>query len=235
MRSIPVVFLSAAGLSAAVLGCEMPHMTVPPDIGPATEEVVVDGHTTASGMFVNEDFKIGDFAVANVSRGAKSSSKFSGFGGFHASSESGYSFDIKHGSDVTHGECLSEDSDSGFKAGSIKVSNEKTKLGCACGNQAAPETTLVLESSSTSDYGGTLKAHDASYQVKAINERVGGLGSGPAGYRIDGQGPAGAVDVLGHGKVWLGKSLEPQQRADLTCVIAGLMLYKSPKNDPMKN
>src|SRR5579862_3372209 len=88
-------------------GCGSAQMVVPPDVGPATDEIHVDGRSQASGMFVNEDFKIGDFAVAHVSRGSKSTSKFGAFGAFKSDSSTGYSFDLVHGSDTLHGECTS--------------------------------------------------------------------------------------------------------------------------------
>jgi len=223
--------ISAVIVSAGLIGCaSSAHMTVPPDIGPATEEVHVDGRSQASGMFVNEDFKIGDFAVANVSRGGKSSSKFGAFGGFKSSSETGYSFDLKQGTESLHGECVSEASEGGFSLGGLTASNQTAKLGCACGNEAAPVASVVMSASTTSDYGGTMKAHDAAYQVKAIYDRQGGLSSGgPAGYRVDGQGVTAVVDVLGPGRVWLAKGLDGKQRTDVTCVLAGLMLYHPPK------
>lgn len=215
---------------AGCFGCASPHMVVPPDIGPATEEVHVEGHTQASGMFVNEDFKIGDFAVANVSRGGKSTSKFGAFGGFKSDSSTGYSFDLVHGSDKLHGECLSESSEGGFSLGGFTASSKMAKLGCACGNEAAPAASVVMSASTTSDYGGTMKAGEASFEVKAINDRQGGLSAGgPAGYRVDGQGVTAAVDVLGPGRVWLAKDLEGDKRTDVTCVLAGLMLYQPPK------
>jgi hypothetical protein len=46
---------------------------------------------------------------------------------------------------------------------------------------------------------------------------------------VDGQGVTAAVDVLGPGRVWLGKGLDEQQRKDVTCVLAGLLLYQPPK------
>jgi hypothetical protein len=215
---------------AGIIGCASPQMVVPPDVGPATDPVPVIGHTQSSGMFVNEDFKIGDFAVANVSRGGKSTSKFGAFGGFKSDSSTGYSFDLKQGSDSLHGECVSEASEGGFTLGGLTASNKMAKLGCACGNDAAPAANVVMSSSTTSDYGGTMKAGDASYQVKAIDDRQGGLSSGgPAGYRVDGSGVIAAVDVLGPGRVWIAKGLDDQQRKDVTCVLAGLMLYKPPK------
>ena len=75
-----------------------------------------------------------------------------------------------------------------------------------------------------------MKAHEATYQVKAIYDREGGMSAGgPAGYRVDGQSPTAAVDVLGPGRVWLAKDIAPQQRTDVICVLAGLMLYQPPK------
>jgi hypothetical protein len=211
-------------------GCGSPHMVVPPDVGPATEEIKVEGHTQSSGMFVNEDFKMGDFSVAHVSRGAKSTSTLGAFGAFKSDSSTGYSFDLVRGSDSLHGECVSEASEGGAILGSLTISNKMAKLGCACGKATTPAASVVMSASTTSDYGGTLKAGDATYQVKAINDREGGLSAGgPAGYRVDGQGVTAAVDVLGPGRLWLAKGLDGDQRADVTCVLAGLMLYKPPK------
>jgi hypothetical protein len=222
--------ISIAIVFAALVGCGSAHMAVPPDIGPATEEIHVDGRSQASGMFVNEDFKIGDFAVANVSRGGKSTSKFGAFGGFSSGSQTGYSFDLKRGADSLHGECLSEASEGGFSLGGLTTSNKTAKLGCACGNESAPVASVVMSSSTTSDYGGSMKAHDATYQVKAIYDREGGMSAGgPAGYRVDGQGVTAAVDVLGPGRVWMAKGIDAQQKTDVTCVLAGLMLYQPPK------
>ncbi|HLK39865.1 MAG TPA: hypothetical protein VKU41_24080 [Polyangiaceae bacterium] len=214
----------------APMGCASPHMVVPPDVGPATTEVHVDGHSQSSGLFVNEDFKIGDFAVAHVSRGSKSTSKFGAFGAFKSDSSTGYSFDLVRGADSLHGECVSESSEGGASLGSLTISNKMAKLGCACGNAASPTASVVMSASTTSDYGGSMKVGDATYEVKAINDREGGLSSGgPAGYRVDGKGVTAAVDVLGPGRVWLGKSLEGDSRTDVTCILAGLILYKPPK------
>jgi hypothetical protein len=79
-------------------------------------------------------------------------------------------------------------------------------------------------------YGGTLQAHADSFTLKAIYEREGAMSDGtPAGYRVDGQGAVAAVDVLGKGRVWFKKKLSVDQRADVACVFAGLLLYKPPK------
>jgi hypothetical protein len=218
-------------ISFAAGGCTPPHMTVPPEVGQGTEEVHVEGRSSASGMFVNEDFKIGAYEVANVSRGGKHTSRFGAFGGFKSSSETGYSFDLKQGTTSLHGECLAGAGESGVSIGGTSISKQSENLGCACGNEKAPTASVVIAASTGNGYGGTLNAHDGTYQVKAIYEREGGISDGgPAGYRVDGQGISGAVDVLGPGRIWIAKSLNPEQRTDLTCVFAGLLLYKAPKN-----
>jgi len=220
---------AALATCVALWGCTAPTMVVPPDVAPATDPVAVQGRSSASGMFVNEDFTIGEYGVANVSRGAKSKSRFGAFGGFTSSEESGYSFDLKQGPQTLHGECVAEASAGGVSLGSLTVSNEKKKLACACGNEAAPVASVVMQASTADNhYGGTLKAHDAAYDVKAIYDRAGGLSDGnPAGYRVDGQGAVqGAVDVLGPGRVWLAKGLTGDKRTDVTCVFAGLLLFK---------
>jgi hypothetical protein len=219
------------GIFAWVLvGCGSAHMVVPADVAGGADEVPVQGRSQASGMFVNEDFKIGPYDVAHVSRGAKSSSKFSVLGATQGSSETGYSFDLAQGSDTLHGECVAETSEGGVSLGSFSAIKRMAKLGCACGNDATPAASVVMQATSSSDYGGTLKAHDASYDVKAINDREGGMSAGgPAGYRVDGQGVTAAVDVLGPGRIWLAKGLDDAQRKDVTCVLAGLLLYQPPK------
>jgi hypothetical protein len=217
-----------AALGSSAFGCTTPHMTVPPDVAPATLPVPVEGRSMSSGMFVTEDFKIGDFAVANVSRGGKSTTRFGGFGGFKSSEESGYSFDLKQGAQSLHGECTLETSEAGANVGAVTISNERKKFACACGNEGAPVATVVMGASTMDkQYTGTLKAHDASFDVKAIYDREGAISDGnPAGYRVDGQGVQGAVDVLGPGRVWLAKTLEGDKRTDVTCVFAGLLLFK---------
>jgi hypothetical protein len=202
-------------------------MAVPPDIAPATESVPVEGRSQASGLFVNEDFKIGPFQVTNVARGAKHSSKFGAFGAFKSSEESAFSFDLKRGETSLHGECRYEGSEGGAILGDLTIGNEHKKLACACGNEEAPIASVVMTAATLSKYGGTLKAHDSSYDLQAIYDREGAASDGnPAGYRVDGDGVQGAVDVLGPGRVWLAKTLEGDRRTDVTCVFAGLLLFK---------
>src|SRR5215471_9821310 len=150
-----VVGLSWIG-AVLMSACTQPRMAPPADLNQGMDELPVEGRSAASGMLVNEDFKIAPYQVANVSRGAKHSSKFSVFGAFKASAESGYSFDFKSGDKSVHGECTSAAGEKGFSLGSTSISKQTAKLGCACGNDSAPSASVVMEAETGGQgYGGT--------------------------------------------------------------------------------
>jgi hypothetical protein len=227
-RLVGLSFVSAVGAA----GCTQPRMAPPAELNQGMDELPVEGRSMASGALVNEDFKIAPYQVVNVSRGAKHTSKFGAFGAFKSDAESGYSFDFKSGNTTIHGECTSEVAEKGFSLGGTGIGKQTAKLGCACGSESAPTASVVMAAETGGNgYGGTLKSHADSFQLKAIYEREGAMLSDgtPAGYRVDGQGIVAAVDVLGKGRVWVQKKLGPDQRADLACVFAGLLLYKPPK------
>lgn len=225
------IAVACSFVATASVGCTQPRMAVPADLNQEMEELPVEGRSGASGMFVNEDFKMAPYQVVNVSRGVKHSSKFSAFGAFKGGSEAGYSFDFKSGDKTIHGECMAETDEKGVSLGIGTFSKQMSKLGCACGNESTPVASVVMGAETGGNgYGGTLKAHADSFMLKAIYEREGAMSDGtPAGYRVDGQGAVAAVDVLGKGRVWLKKKLSVDQRADVACVFAGLLLYKPPK------
>src|SRR3954468_5339122 len=133
--STPFSYLVLGPLLGAS-ACTQPQMAVPPDLNQGMDELPVQGRSTASGMLVNEDFKIDPYQVANVSRGAKSTTRFSLFGSTTSNSHSGYSFDFKSGDKTVHGECLAEAGEKGFSLGSgTSIGKQTAKLGCACGNE----------------------------------------------------------------------------------------------------
>ena len=87
----------------------------------------------------------------------------------------------------------------------------------------------MLQADITAGYNGSLTANGQQYRIESINERAEGFSSGdPTGYRVDGDQPTGAVEVLNPGRIWLALNLEQPQRARLACTFAGLMLYLPP-------
>ena len=57
-----------------------------------------------------------------------------------------------------------------------------------------------------------------------------GIAADAGGYRVDAAGPVATTDVLYPGIVWLNKMLDSNEREDLTCIFAGLMLYQGKKD-----
>ena len=88
-------------------------------------------------------------------------------------------------------------------------------------------------SASTGDkYDGELTTRKATYKLWALYDTENTLSTGdPSGYRIDNEGgPYGAVEVLKPGRAWFPKGMDAGERADLTCLYAGLMLYMPPND-----
>ena len=220
-------FVGLATLISCALACTSAHMAVPGDVGSATETVLVDGRSQSS-LFGSEDFKIGPYAVANVARGGKLTPRFRAAAGFANNEGRGYSFDLKRGEQSLHGECAAAEGESSTAAGGSPMASDTRKLACTCGSEGGPVVAgVVMQGTTLSHYGGALKAHDSTYDISALYDRQGEASDGsPSGYRVDGEGVQGAVDVLGPGRVWLAKTLEGDRRTDVICVFAGLLLYK---------
>ncbi len=216
----------------ALWGCTTPRMLVPNDISSMqSEEIVATERSKASGLFVNESFKLGPYSVVDVDRDWDST-KSAGISSFSSEkTTSGYSYVLKTESGDAKGTCLIEGSKKGIALfGGVNMSKEVSKFGCVCEIGGA-QTEAVLNSKNDSEYEGTLKTRASEYAIKAIYEADGSLPTGnPSGYRVDGEGPVAATDVLHPGIIWLGKELDSNTRDDLTCIFSGLMLYQGKKD-----
>jgi hypothetical protein len=184
----------------------------------------VRDYTTASGVLVDESFQIGPFAVSDVDRNWNGHS----FGPFHIKSKvAGYAFQFGGRGATLQAWCSTQARDPSFSDGFVNW-RLHGRLGCTCADGAG-RASLVLEGSATDHYVGTLRTTAAAYRVQSIhNETL----RTPTGYRLDrvaDQSAQGAVDVMGPGHVWLNRSIEPRERAELSCIAAGLMLYRPPQ------
>jgi hypothetical protein len=83
------------------------------------------------------------------------------------------------------------------------------------------------------EYGtfrGEVTTSTGGHRVTSVHELEGGSNQNePSGYRVDGRGVMGAVDVTAPGRVWFGKSVGDVERHELACVFVGLMLYEPPE------
>lgn len=215
-------------LGLVVTGCAGPTMTVPADVSKVSEAIQITERSSMSGALVDESFVMGPYKVVDVDRDWNSGSSFS-VGGYGSSNTVGgytYGFDTDGGK--LSGTCATAVKDKSASFGGIAIGSQNASVGCECKAEGGG-VKVTLESHNDDEYGGALESSGGTYQINAIYEREGGWSDGkPSGYRVDGDGPIGAVDVLKPGKVWLARHVEVAQRAELACIFAGLLLYQPP-------
>src|SRR5262249_26517857 len=103
------------------------------------------------------------------------------------------------------------------------------KLGCTCKGNGDP-TKVVISAGNDGKYQGELTSHAGTFKVTGLYEAEGMISNGqPTGYRVDGDAPRGAVEVLKPGRVWFTHELDAKERDDLACLYVGLMLYLPPQ------
>lgn len=221
-----------AALGLLTLGaCAAAHMAVPVDVAQSSEQLPIVDRSSWSGALADESFKLGPYEVRDVDRKWDSTRTTSLFGDRMRKTTGGYSFALSGRGAALSGTCATEARERKTNLGDgWSFGATIGKLGCNCGDSSG-NADLVLESDSTHNYEGMLKTSGGEYRVTSINEREGGSRSfDPTGYRVDGSdGAKGAVDILGTGRVWVSKSLEARQRAEVVCVFAGLLLYQPPR------
>jgi hypothetical protein len=213
-------------------GCTAARMAVPADVAQASQELAITDRSSWSGALADESFGMGPYKITEVDRKWNSTHSGSIFGSESSKTGGGYAFKFVDGGTTLVGTCATEDREkSANLGGGWEFSAMVAKLGCTC-SDANGSANVVLQASTTDTYEGTLTSANTEYHVLAINERDGGGSShNPTGYRVDGKdAPAGAVDVMGKGRVWLSKTVEGRARADLSCLFAGLLLYQPPKD-----
>jgi hypothetical protein len=196
-------------------------MAAPPDIASGSDVLTVSDRSRASGLFVNEGFKLGKYQVADVDRKWNSSSS-SGIGPWSKETKTtGFSYTLLAQDKKLPGKCSSEATSngiSGFSWGSIKIA-------CGCEGDGSKSELLMV------DDNRSLTVDGKAYKVEPVFATVGGgTQSNPTGFRADAEGPLGAVEVLHPGQVWLTKGLDETTAYGTTCAFVGLMLYKPPQD-----
>jgi hypothetical protein len=144
----------------------------------------------------------------------------------------GYQFQLVNGKSKLTGKCATEAKEKSLGLGSgFSVGTTFAKLGCSCEAGGKLASVIIQGKGSGSGYEGTLSTSAREYAVVSTHDTEGGGSqSDPAGYRAEGEGPLGAVEVLRPGRVWLKKGLDESERVEASCLFAGLMLYQPPTN-----
>jgi hypothetical protein len=215
-----------------LVGCTPATLAVPADVASGTDVLEVTDRSSMSGALADESFKLGSYAVSDVDREWDSSQKKDGPGLDVEEAGGGYQFAFTAGKTKLKGGCSTSKSGKGKDlGGGMEFNMEKRRLNCFCSaGDLRPQVEVRNENDAM--YVGKLKTSEGEYDIKSLDEVEGGMKpiGGPAGYRVDGGGVVGAVDAMNPGKVWLRKGMSEGERIELSCLFAGLMLYKPPSD-----
>jgi hypothetical protein len=216
----------AATLFATLCACAGSRMAPPSDVSRVSEVLPVSDRSRMTGAFVNEGFKLGPYTVADVDRKWDSSSELT-FGRWGAGTKTtGFSFTLADGDTRLKGKCASELKQRSVLALGGKFDWGSTTLACEC---RGGEETAALQ---LSNNAGVLTVGDEEHTLRPVHALAGGGEQGePSGFRADADRPVGAVEVVYPGQVWLRKGLDEATRGEVTCLFAGLMLYRPPSDD----
>ncbi len=222
-----VTCLLVAGLLG---GCSTTmQMSVPKDISAATDVISATERSMWSGSMADETFTLGPFKVTGVDRDWDSSQSdtisISKLDLKSGSTEGGYTFKFKTPSAQWQGKCSSEASENSVGMSGFKVLEKEAGLNCVCTDGKSDVSKVMVKAKNMDNYSGTLTTQGQTYRVVSLKEREGTMAMGVSGYRVDGDQPVGAVEVLKPGRIWLGRDLKPTERAGLACSFVGLMLY----------
>jgi hypothetical protein len=203
-------------------------MQVPPEIAAGSEVLEVADRSAWSGALADESFKLGPYAIKDVDRDWNSSSSSSLGPLSNEKTTTGYQYGFEAKGTKFTGTCASSQREDGISlGGGMSLEFQFAKLFCSCGEAA----TVTVEGKGEK-IKGELSTSSGKYKVASIHEVEGGMNQGgPSGYRVDGEKPIGAADVIKPGRAYLAKSLEAGEKAELGCLFAGLMLYMPPKDD----
>lgn len=212
--------------AALVSGCATSQMMVPPDVVQGTDVLQVTDRSRMSGVLVNEGFRLGDAQISGVSRGGEAGSGLRT--GFFKSEEysGGYSYRYTRGALQLEGACATKSVSESVELGAgVKMSAGAGGLACRCG-----DAEIAMAGRRGKSYEGAMVVGGRSLAVVSLHEtESGGYSREPTGYRVDGAGVTGAVEVLHPGRVWLDRGLSEEDRGKVSCLFVGMMLYKPPK------
>ncbi len=220
------VWVGQCALLLVVSACAGPRMAAPADLSASSDVLPVSDRSRASGALVNEGFKLGPYAIADVDRKWDSSSGISVGPWGKETKTTGFSFTLAAGDTKLKGKCESELKKQSILSLGGSFDWGSTTIACSC-EGGTDKVSLVL-----SKAANKLTIGSADYPIQQIHSvEGGGDQSAPSGFRADSDGPLGAVEVLYPGQVWLKKGLDEPTRGNVSCLFTGLMLYKPPSDN----
>jgi len=224
--------LGLAAAAAGMLGCSALRMVPPPDVARESDVFEATHRSRASGLFADEAFTIGPFQVGEVQRDANVASGLSVLAYAKDDVRTAYAYELAEGADIVPGQCASLRSRKSFSLGALgELGSEDANLGCTCGTGASAAT---LELGGKPERpAGLAKVAGRTLDVASVHDTTAAWSPrDAAGFRIDGaEGPVAAVEVLHPGRMWLSRTLAADERRQVACLLAGLMLYVEPTDE----
>ena len=233
IKRIPALLMALviAGLLSA---CSTTmQMKVPADISAASHVIAATERSMWSGAMADETFTLGEYKVTSVDRDWDSSSSdtvsVNSLALKSGNTEGGYVYEFKGPKNQLKGECSSQANEDSLGVGGFKVEKRQFNLNCVCSSGNKEVAKLTVKANNLDNYTGKLSIAGQSYKVVSLKEREGSMAMGASGYRVDGDQPIGAVEVLKPGRIWLAKNLKANEQSLLACSFVGLMLYLPPQ------
>ncbi|MDX5422325.1 MAG: hypothetical protein LPK14_08740 [Hymenobacteraceae bacterium] len=214
--------------------CSVPPMAVEPSFKQQAEELPVEGRKVFKP---NGGFTIGDYTVANVSRGWRNMSGFSIFSYHNIKARQQYQFSLQNGQG---GEW--------YVFGASKLQDKSLRSDTGLTIQVAPNREYYASHFTSPESGqwhlltvdpghylerekfeGEVSNGTTTYKVAPVYKFEGKSlpVSDIIGYEfLNGEEVVGAVQVVNNGKVWMRPDLTSDTRMVLASAMASLLLYE---------
>jgi len=232
LRARPI---GALLFTTSLVGCTMPAMRASPELV-ARSELQGSSPRGRVGLF-NEAFELGPYRIQNVDRDWATEASVTAPPGFSYSTTNsrartgGFTFEFVTSEEIVTGVCETWSAIE-REATTYRVRAAETvvayRLVCSCSSGGRIDLVRAVDRFGLS---GRLSQYDRVFTVHEVHETEGdapGWGQ-TLGFAFDAvEGPIGAVQVLSPSRVWLKADLAAADKADLSCLAAGLILTPPP-------
>lgn len=194
--------------------CSGMAMRTPTDVAGRSEVLHASDRHSWGVTKGRGSFSMGPFRIDDVERHPVLQSGYSVFGFGKQRLLTSYDYAFSDGASHRQGHCDQEqDKPTSAYAG---------KLACRCGAPGQDNFTVEIGEDAKE---GTLTLAGQAYRMSPLRERESGKQADePLGYRIDGAEPLGALEL--EGRVWTQRELNEGTRAQLVCMLSGLLLMR---------
>ncbi len=230
------MLLLLSGLSLS--SCQVAHMALPQGLQNESTGLTVEGRPL---LIIRKSFNFGSYHVTDVHRGWTKGNGFSISGYSASQAEQKYEFSVNEEDRPTWKVQCSTEADwsqfktKGFLSGDLTIEfSSNRQLVCIMKQAGSGKLSKLVMAQSANDdaFKGIMTDGDTRIDISGTHK----LATTPlpvrepTGYTFHIEDrPAGAVEVINKGTVWLNNSLRPETRSALAATSAALLLYQDIK------